>query len=474
MYFNNKAVARGNEKKLSKQVKKAKTYEEQQVLVAMFYTTMVNYADGDTGYTQNLLFGHHAPSEQWSDSDRTALLSAVSSALSTGLPQVARGAALIPVDEAMRGDERFAECPVGSVVLFEGLVDLERWGMKAHLVKSVTPSGYFLSEAEFVVLDPVMAGQYLGGRTRYHGSEYKVGHLRSKRESLRLLNENLGSTYALAEVWHEPSDPICTVWLRKGMRFDLHPSFRVSRILTKPEDTEPMLAHLPKTGVRKGIEQMLSVPKSLHKMALAMTDVPAGARLLRDLPQDRIKESTEAVEAMFAAYPETCVGDEFMLQTELAKHGCAFLPSGKFKGSDDVLYDHAKYLCHVSGRISDYCKNGPGYYWSRGAEGVTLLYVLSLVYKYNLPTALVPALLMRVSSAIGPFTVGAIMSCEWEDLKALIIDGRGAGMQLADDVVAPILEAFFEPRLRRTRATYHDNLTQTARKKLLAKFTPSV
>lgn len=481
MYFNNRQTARENENILAKAVHKAKTFDEHQATTAMFLMTMVTrFEHKDTGgWVQNELQGITCPRTRVGRTDLANILEAVERTLEGCGPQTAAGNAFILVDDDLRKDIRFELCPVGSVAMFKGVLDTNRWGLQSGIAKQAALAGWFISPAEFVVHDPVLAGSYLLGQTRWHGGENVVGHLRVKGEYLKLMNRPLSESYALAETYHDAPGDVRTLWLHQGMRFELMPANGpVSRILTPPSDTQPQRSVVARHGATRYVAELIAPAVSILTTAWSMTDLPSVMHEDTHYAGGVVGASS-VLSAMLAHSTEACM-DGPALTRELSARGCRLAGNAGFIGGDGVVYEFGNFLHRHSWKFSRADAIAPGQYGrvdSINLHWAYALSVLALIVKYGLPREMFLGLYMRIRPTTSGSAAGnAAMLCKLRTLPSTDVDVMASLEHL--DRSTPIFrlctDVFAESRIARSRATYHAGLTQSARKKVLAKFYPTM
>lgn len=485
MYFCNRPTALANQITLADAVFKSKTFEEHQATTAMFMLTMVSNVERDntSGWVQNELRGLTGPGSRCGTGVLSSIIDAVRRTLQGCGPQTAAGNAFMLVDDELRKDIRFELCPVGSVVMFKGVLDHDRWGLKAGISKLAAIPGWFVSPEEFVVHDPDLAGAYLQGVTRWHGSKYLVGHLRLKGDSLKLLNRPLSETFALAEIYHDnPNDPR-TLWLHRGMRFELLPDgAQRSRILTPPEDTQPHRVVVPRHGAAEYIRHLLATALGSLNTAWSMTDLPNAVNNDGDYKSGGVSGAASLLCEMLRHTPDTHLGFND-LNKALAVHGCRLGRDSSFEGSDGQVYRWNEFMrrnSYMFGR-ADSIASGT---YSRSSNIIChqayLLGVLACVVKYNLPRELLLSMYLEILPDANTH-VRNPMLCKLKSLCTADVD-----IMASMEKVGPRSESegqalwnlcadvFTESRIARSRATYHADLTTSKRKKVLAKFYPSV
>jgi hypothetical protein len=498
MYFNNRATALENENTLQKAVAKARTFDEHQVATAMFLTTMVNNYNSDSrGWTQNCLIGYMCPNDRRDTVQLRAIIDAVERTLQGFGPQTACGDAIILMDEELAEDQRFVGIPVGAAVLFRGVLHIDRWDIRSELAKRLTVPGYFLNKHEFVVVDPVYAGSYLQGTTRWHGGMNEVGHLQLAREPLKLMNRPLSETHALAEIYHEHPDKPAHLWLKPGMRFDLRPAgSSLSRILTPPEDTQPHRTVVPRVGSTALLKEILAPALGLLDTAWAMTDLPHTVLNDAAYPGGHPKAATVFTQAL-AHLPEVCIpasspnGGDFnsLARMMLTTRGCQLRSDHRLVGRDGQIFDLdglVRKYSYIFGRVDTANENASYGQKSLLRHQCLLMFVAAFVHKYDLPREALYGLMLALCAApaVQSNQVGAVrcaMLCKSRpllnkdvpimDVLAALRDEPGEDNRKLYRLVA---EVFAESRVARSRATYHDDLNTAKRKKLLAKFYPTV
>lgn len=481
MYFNNRHAAHANEVVHRKAIAGARSFEEHQMATVMFIQTFVNRYDTDTnGWTQNQLRGYLSPADRLSTTELRGIIDAVGRTLEGCGPQAtSSGDALIKIDEELAQDARFAHCPVGSVALFRGVLDTTRWGLTAHKATQLAVPGYFLSPQEFVVVDPVLAGSYLQGITRWHGGMDQVGYLRQQGDPLKLMNRPLSETYALAQTYHEHPDKIATLWLKRGMRFEiLPPASSLSRILTPPEDTEPHTTRAHRKEFRSVLEHFMGPTSSAMQLAWAMTDLPREVRHDSDYPGG-LDKAYSVLRSVLAHDPSLRLSPS-AARTMLAQHNCRYMPSRRLVGSDNVVYNFDPFLSRHSYAFS-HVGHYPFGYASVHAHYALLLALLAFIEKYNLPRESLLGLVELVMEDSSPgapkrtrmlgnymLKLPALLSADCDAVRSSYV------MDLGTELSRLVVDAFTRQRLAVSRATYHSGLNTRQRKKVLAKFFPNV
>jgi hypothetical protein len=481
MYFNNRPTARENEIIHLDAIANTRTFEEHQMATAMFLKTFINNHNTNTdGWTQNQLLGYLAPETRRNCMHLDHIIAAVRRTLEGCGPQTAAGEALIMVDARLHEtDSRFSAVPVGAVAMFRGVLDSERWGLSAGRARKISIPGYFLSPEEFVVVDPIMAGSYLQGVTRWHGGEDTVGHLRQHGENLKLINRPLSETYALVETYHEHPDKNATLWLHTGMRFELRPALSsLSRILTPPEDTKPQVAKVTRTGSVKKLEAMLDYTKSAIATAWAMTDLPARLLYDSDYPSG-MSGGASVLNGMLAHDKALCI-NKSDLMVALAAHKCQLLSERRILGRDGVIYNFDAFVNRHNYTFTNLGGSPLGYGASNPHCSIVLA-IAAFMQKNNLPNELFLGLLRQLTRRFTGSSTNDYLVSDRLTLKLPIILNGLSGFDFVRAVT--LLEYnledlagdyYTESRLARTRATYHDGLNTKQRKKLLEKFYPLV
>lgn len=481
MYFNNRPTARANEKTHLDAIARTRTFEEHQMATAMFLMTFVNDQHAkNEGWVQNELLGYLAPEYRRNSVHLDLITDAVRRTLGGYGPQTAAGEALILIDEELSKDDRFAGIPVGTVVMFRGVLDANRWGLKAGKAKKLTIPGYFVSPEEFVVVDPVMAGSYLQGVTRWHGGEDTVGHVRQQGESLKLLNRPLSKTFALAQAYYEHPDKNATLWLHAGMRFELRPAASsLSRILTPPEDTKPLRVIAPRRGAVKDYQAVVAPTLAALDMVWAMTNFPDQMTDDTDLAG-----GTDGAAKTLYAVLETIPGirmciDSIEFIDTLNTHGCKLgLGHASIQGKDGAIYEFGRLQNHFSYSVIHL--KALSVYGTKGymeQHQAVVLSAAAFIVKYDLPKEALLAIIFWAFKGSSLAVKGILFKAR-QVLRANIDLKYVADKRLSNSELAPLGElcsdVFMESRLARTRATYHDELNTKQRKKLLAKFYPTV
>ena len=485
MYFNNRQTALENQNTLATAVRKSRTFDEHQATTAMFLMTLVSNfeTESSSGWMQNELFGITAPTGRPHLGRLEGIIDTVKRTLEGCGPQTLHGRAFMLVDEELRKDIRFELCPVGSVALFAGVIDSDRWNLRASHTKRIALYGWFVSPEEFVVHDPVLSGALLQGTTRWHGSEYVVGHLRRSGESLKLMNRPLSESYALAEVYHDKPSEAKTLWLYPGMRFELLPEGApLSRILTAPEDTQPHRAIVPRHGAMEYIRHLLAPSVSTLNTAWAMTDLPQAVNTDGDYPNGGVRGAAVVVCDLLGHNPETPM-TRAGLNAALSIRGCRIRKDDSFEGSDGKVYRWNDLMRRNSYQFGRSDSISPSTY-GRGGNIVShhayLLAVLALVAKYGLPRELFLSTYLELLPNHQSNERNSML-CKLRGLCAVDIDIMAAMEKIGNrsepegqtlwDLCAGV---FTESRIARSRATYHSDLTASKRKKVLAKFYPTV
>lgn len=479
MYFNNRPTARDNEITHLSAIAKAVSFEEHQMATAMFLMTFINNQNTNTeGWVQNELLGYMAPDSRRNSVHLDLITDAVRRTLEGCGPQTAVGEAFILIDDELSKDDRFAGIPVGTVAMFRGVLDASRWGLTAGKAKKLTIPGYFVSPEEFVVADPIMAGSYLQGVTRWHGGEDTVGHLRQHGENLKLLNRPLSETYALAQAYYEHPDKNATLWLQAGMRFELRPAASsLSRILTPPEDTKPLRVTVPRQGAVKDYRTVIAPTLEALDMVWAMTNFPD--KITNDVGLDGGSDgAAKTIFAVLETIPDLrmCVDDK-QFANMLLVHGCK-LGHTALKGKDGVIYEFSRLNHHFSysaGHLNALTGYGATGYMEQ--HQAVMLFAAAFIVKYDLPKEALLAIVFKAFKG-SPSAIKGILFKARQILRADIDLKRVADKRLGGSDLAPLgglcSDVFMESRLARTRATYHDELNTKQRKKLLAKFYPVV
>lgn len=479
MYFNNRPTARENELIHLGAIAKAVSFEEHQMATAMFLMTFVNNVNTNTeGWVQNELLGYMAPETRRNCMHLDLITGAVRRTLEGYGPQTAAGEALILIDEELAKDSRFAGIPVGTVAMFRGVLNTDRWGITAGKARRLVIPGYFVSPEEFVVVDPIMAGSYLQGVTRWHGGEDTVGHLRQHGEKLKLMNRPLSETYALAETYHEHPDKNATLWLKKGMRFELRPAASsLSRILTPPEDTEPQTVRVNRTGTKQMLEAMLAPTASALLTAWAMTDLPQVLRYDGNY-SGGLDGAAKVLQDVLKHDTSLCL-DRNEAKLMLIRHGCDYVSPRRLLGSDNLLHDFDPHVTRFTYGFSN-IGNSPFIYGSAEAHYAFVLGLLGFINKYKLPPESFLGLMKLVATDVSPsashnnrifnmflLKLPLLFNTECNAVKASYLLGETRLGELVTDT-------FVDQRIAVSRATYHDGLNTKQRKKLLAKFFPTV
>jgi hypothetical protein len=484
MYFNNRATALSNQVTLATAMHKSRTFDELQATTAMFLMTMVSNAESDAhGWVQNELRGITGPADRCGTGALSSIIDAVRRTLQGCGPQAASGNSFMLVDDELRKDIRFEQCPVGSVVMFRGVLDYARWGLKADMTKRAAIPGWFISPEEFVVNAPELAGSYLQGTTRWHGSEYLVGYLRQRGEPLKLMNRPLSETYALAETYHHDPSDIRTVWLYPGMRFELLPDGAPrSRILTPPEDTQPHRVIVARHGAVEYLHHMLAPTLSTLSTAWAMTDLPNAVNNDGDYKSGGISGAAALLCEMLGHIPGVHLGFN-ELNKALAVYGCRVGRDSCFEGSDGKTYRWKEFMRRFSyglGRADNIATGTYGRLGNIVYHQSYLLGVMACIEKYKLPRELLLSMYLEILPNDGAHPRNPML-CKLKSLCTLDIDVMTAMEKMGNrsepegqalwDLCA---DAFAESRIARSRATYHADLSTGARKKVLARFYPAV
>lgn len=484
MYFNNRHNALCNQTLLAKAVVNSRTFDEHQATTAMFLTVLVSNVETpeSRGWLQNELQGITAPMTRVTASELEGIINAVTLTLKGCGPQTSSGNAFLLVDDKLREDERFSECPVGTVAMFRGVVDVKRWGLNAQTAQKIALPGWFVSPEEFVVHDPVLAGSYMQGlETRWHGGEYVVGHLRRpKNESLKLMNRPLSETYALARIYHDTPSNAKDLWLYPGMRFDLFPEgAALSRILTAPEDTQPHRVLVARHGATDYIRHLLAPTLAELSTAWSVTSLPHVVENDSHFKNGGVKGAADLLHHMLSLNPALRM-DTIELNKALALLGCGVSNTSDFIGRDGQRFDWSEYTrqhSYTLGRADSISSSSHNHKFYIQRQQAYMLSILACMVKYEIPRELFTSICLAL---LPRSDVGArhAMLCKLKKLCGMDIDVMDTIVHLSGDYNQPLHalcgDVFAESRIARSRATYHADLTTSKRKKVLAKFYPVV